>query len=292
MQRITFYIFSCTLIYLIFSLTSCVAKKKFLTEVELRQNCDSTLQLVNSRNLELNKEIAQLKLSLAEKTGERNAFRELIDKQDEQLNRLEDEINSLTSQTLDQQSLMDGVLGRKEQEINRQKELIQSFKDVVTEDERNLQTIVARIAENLPEQIGEGLTLESKNGNTYILLSEQLIFRKGTTRLNSKAFDILEAIGNVLMDFPAMEILVVGHTDNQPGKTNNWNLSTLRATAVVKALIDDVGMAPNQILAAGKGEFKPITSNETSEGRAANRRTEIVIRNSPRKLVDKVKNSQ
>lgn len=272
-----------------FLLSSCVSKKKYLSEVDLRSNCDSTLQMINSRNLALNREIARLKLDLATQEGRSGAFRELLDKQDEQINRLEDEIESLSNQTLDQQALMDGALQQKTREVVRRKAQLQSFKDDIAQQEEQLKTIIARIGNELIGINEEELGLKIKKGSAYIRLSESLIFRRGSTRLNSKALDILDPIGAILMDYPAMNITVLGHTDNKPGKTDNWDLSTLRATAVVKALTKDVGMAPNQIVAAGKGEFKPVSSNETEEGRALNRRTEIIITPASEKILQKIK---
>ena len=268
--------------------SSCVSKKKYLSEVELRATCDTTLQQLNSRNLSLNREIARLKLELAEQNGMTNAFREVLDKQDEQINRLEEEIEKLSNQSLDQQTLMDGALQQKTRELERRKAQLQVFKDDILKQEEDLKTIISRIGAEFTGMEAEKLGLEISKGKGQIRLSESLIFRKGSTRLNSKAYDILETIGIVLMDYPAMTITVIGHADNKPGKTDNWNLSALRATAVVKSLTNDVGMAPNQIMAAGKGEFKPISSNETEEGRALNRRTEIVIAPSYEKILQRL----
>ena len=257
--------------------SSCVSKKKFLSEVERRASCDTTLQQINARNLSLNREIAQLKLQLAEKNGERNAFRELLDKQDGQIDRLEQEIETLTSQSHSQQSSMDDVLREKTRELEKQKALLQSYRDEALSFDEQLQSIVGKLAGEFTDIDGEELGMEIKKGKAHIRLSESLVFRKGSTRLNSGAIDVLEKIGNVLMQYPAMEVMVVGHADNEPGKTSNWDLSTRRATAIVRALTEEIGIPPNQLMAAGKGEFKPLTSNETAEGRAKNRRTEIVV---------------
>ena len=264
-----------------FSTSSCVSKKKFTNEVARRANCDSTLQQLNSHNLLLNGEIAELKLKLAEKTGEAKAFWELIDKQDKQIDRLNKEIEKMTDQSLSQQTTLDGALQLKSQTIAEKEAIIQGLKDAVAAQRQQLQELLDRISAALPEYSSDDLSMEIKKGLGHIRISEQLLFRKGTTRLNSRAYAILEKIANVLMEYPQTKILVVGHTDNKPVKSrslkDNWDLSVLRATPIVRMLTKDLGLSPNQVTAAGKGEFKPIASNDSSGGREKNRRTELVI---------------
>lgn len=276
---------------MVFLFPSCVSKKKYLLEVERKLQRDTTIQQLNSRNMSLNRELAQTNLQLAEKTGERNAFRELLDIQDQQIEELEKEIEKLTSQSLDQQSLMDGALEAKTRELKRQKQIIQSFKDELELNETKLNELAVKLAKAFAEVSEEDLKIEVKNESATIRLSENLIFRKGSTRLNSNAINILEPVASVLLGYPTLDIVVVGHTDNRPGKTDNWDLSCARATAVVKALTKEAGMAPNQVHAAGKGEFKPLASNESAEGRAANRRTEIVVIPSFDRVLEKIKKS-
>ncbi len=273
--------FSLLLITSIFSSISCVGKKKFLNEVSKRTACDSTLQALNKHNLSLNSEIAQLKLEIAEKTGEGNALREIKEKQDKQIDRLEKEIKQLTNQSLNQQQSLDGALKQKEQELQSKKADIQSFKDAITAQEKDLNELIGKVASNLSNYSQEELSLEVKNDVGFIRLSDQLLFRKGTQRLSSSAYDVLESIARVLLEYPQMDVLVLGHTDNQPVRDrrlkDNWDLSVLQATPVVRMLTDEFGLNPNQVTAGGKGESKPKASNDTPTGREQNRRTEIVI---------------
>lgn len=264
-------------LFLLSLFTSCVSKKKYLAEVGRRAVCDTTLQQLNTRNLQLNRELAQTRLNLAEKTGERNAFRELLDKQDDQINSLENQITSLTTQSIDQQSVMDGALLQKTRELENRKAQIQAFKGELAKREKEVSDVLDKINVSLSEYENQGIEFQLYKEKGYIRLPEKLLFRKGTTRLNSKSIEILDLIASVLVDYPTLQIAVVGHSDNKQGKSSNWNISTNRATAVVKALTEDIGFSPNQIIASGKSEFKPIASNETPEGREANRRTEIII---------------
>ncbi len=132
-------------------LPSCVSKKKLLSESARRATCDTTLQQLNNRNMVLNQDMANLQLQLAEKTGEANAFREMQDKQDAHINRLELEIERLTDQSLSQQTVMDDALVVRTQELEEAKAVIQGFKDEVTSQEMKLAELVGQITATLPE---------------------------------------------------------------------------------------------------------------------------------------------
>ena len=231
--------------------------------------------------MDLSTEIAQLKLELAEKTGEGNALRELKEKQDKQIDRLEKEIETLTDKSLNQQQSLDGALKQKEQELQAKKADIQSFKEAISSQEQDLNDLIGKVASNLSSYPQEELAVEVKKNVGYIRLSNRLLFRKGTQRLSSNAYDVLESISRVLQQYPQMDVHVLGHTDNQPTRDkrlkDNWDRSVLQATPVVRMLTDEFGLNPNQITAGGKGESKPKAGNDTAEGREKNRRTEIVV---------------
>ena len=111
---------------------------------------------------------------------------------------------------------------------------------------------------------------------------EKLLFRKGSvTRLNEKGKKALSKISNILEEYPSLFIQVIGHTDNKAPEIksykDNWNFSVLRAATIVRTLVNDNDFSPNQLLAAGKGEFEPKSSNESADGRATNRRIELLI---------------
>ncbi|MDO9614316.1 MAG: OmpA family protein, partial [Bacteroidota bacterium] len=103
----------------------------------------------------------------------------------------------------------------------------------------------------------------------------------GSWTVNAKGKDAIMKLSNVLADNPDIYIMVEGHTDNVPIKTakfkDNWDLSTARAISIVRILTKDNGFDPNRITASGRGEFFPVQSNETTEGRAGNRRTEVIL---------------
>ena len=129
---------------------------------------------------------------------------------------------------------------------------------------------------------GEGLTIEQRNGKVYISLEEDLLFASGKYIVNNGGIAALNKLATALSAQVDLEILVEGHTDNVPlsGKglvKDNWDLSVMRATNVVKVLTENQSLNPLQLTAAGRAEFVPIASNETKEGRGSNRRIEMIL---------------
>ncbi len=127
-----------------------------------------------------------------------------------------------------------------------------------------------------------GLTVDIRNGKVYVSLSNQLLFKSGSTSIDSRGQDALRELATVLNSQPDIAILVEGHTDNVPVSggtrfTDNWELSVLRSTEVVHFMVNSGHIDPKRITAAGRGEYHPVREGDTQESRAANRRTEIIL---------------
>ena len=118
-------------------------------------------------------------------------------------------------------------------------------------------------------------------GVVYISLNDNMLYKSGSYEISPSAMDILSKIPKIIKDYKDYDVLVEGNTDNVPiSRTNirnNWDLSALRASSVVQALQDDFGINPSRLSAAGRGEYNPVATNETADGRAKNRRTQIII---------------
>jgi chemotaxis protein MotB len=139
---------------------------------------------------------------------------------------------------------------------------------------------------NLKGAIGnlddKDINIKVDKGVVYVDISDKLLFKSGSYDISDRAKEVLGKVALVLKNQPDIEFMVEGHTDNIPYKGNgvlldNWDLSVKRATAVVRILKDQYGLNPAKIAAAGRSEYLPVMSNDTPEGRAANRRTRIVI---------------
>lgn len=149
------------------------------------------------------------------------------------------------------------------------------FKDSV-----NL-ALVMNLKQSLTDINDDDIQVEIREGVVHVSISDKMLFSSGSARLSQSAARVLQKLAHVVNQHQELNIVVEGHTDNIPmsgnGMTDNWDLSVLRATSVVRALNAQYGVAPERLTAAGRSEYVPKQDNATAEGRAANRRTEIVI---------------
>lgn len=153
-------------------------------------------------------------------------------------------------------------------------ELIQSQRDVMTRLKNS-------ISEALVNYKADELTVYIKDGNVYVSLAEKLLFKSGSDAVNPKGREALKSLAQVIGSAKDITVMIEGHTDNVPIKSkifeDNWDLSTARATSIVRILTIDYGFDAKRITASGKSEFHPVKLNTTDEGRAENRRTEIIL---------------
>ncbi len=129
---------------------------------------------------------------------------------------------------------------------------------------------------------GEGLSIEERHGKIYVSMEEKLLFPSGRYDVNPQGRNALQELAKVLENNPEINVMVEGHTDNVPYSgtgqlVDNWDLSVKRATTIVRVILESGDIQSDRLIAAGRGEYVPIATNETSEGRAKNRRTEIIL---------------
>ena len=127
----------------------------------------------------------------------------------------------------------------------------------------------------------EDIIVDVEKTVVYISISDKLLFTSGSSNISEKAKALLSKVAEVISSKPEMDVMVEGYTDNVPMNSttiqDNWELSTLRATSVIRVLQNDYGINPARLIAAGRSEYLPIATNDTPEGRSKNRRTRIVI---------------
>lgn len=142
------------------------------------------------------------------------------------------------------------------------------------------------LAVNLKSVLEKGIAdedVEIKVDKTvvFINLSDKMLYRTGSYTLTDRAYEVLEKIAQIVTSRPELEVMIEGYTDNVPIKTDciddNWDLSVKRSTSVVRALQYNFGIDPNRLIAAGRGEYNTLATNDTAEGRAINRRTRIIL---------------
>lgn len=165
--------------------------------------------------------------------------------------------------------------------IADQAKRLRNFQDKIQSQNDVMLKLKNSISEALVKYSSDELYVYIKDGNVYVSLEEKLLFKSGSATVDPKGKEALKTLAQVINTTPDVMVLIEGHTDNQPIKTNlfkdNWDLSTARATSIVRILTTDFGFDPNRITASGKSYFHPVKSNETPEGRASNRRTEVIL---------------
>lgn len=201
---------------------------------------------------------------------------------------LGERLSSVLTDKLNQGHLFDERLKEKERHLaDKESALSEREREIKKlEDEIARQDSIAnRLNRLLREALlgfdGDELTTEIKNGKIYVSMSDKLMFQSGKANVQAKGQEALAALADVLKKNKEFQILVEGHTDNVPIKTaqykDNWDLSVARATSMVRILQDEHKLHPDRLTASGRGEYDPKASNDTSEGKAKNRRTEIIL---------------
>ncbi|MEZ4962893.1 MAG: OmpA family protein [Saprospiraceae bacterium] len=166
--------------------------------------------------------------------------------------------------------------------INQQNAYIADMNTSMKRKDSLNNLLMMKLKRSLVNVDDQDVSVEVRKGVVYISLSDKMLYRSGSARINPAADTVLAKIAKVINDHEGFEVLVEGHTDNVPiGNINciedNWDLSAKRAIAVVRKLQKDYGVAPERLTAGGKSYYAPKTDNDTDEGRSLNRRTEIVI---------------
>jgi len=165
--------------------------------------------------------------------------------------------------------------------IAEQAKRLKNLQNVITTQRDVMANLKNSIADALINYKTDELYVYIKDGNVYVSLEEKLLFKSGSDVVDPKGKEALKSLAQVLNNTKDITVMIEGHTDNVPIKTklfeDNWDLSTARATSIVRILTKDYGFDSNRITASGRGQFHPVKTNETDEGRAANRRTEIIL---------------
>ena len=244
-------------------MTSCVSNKKFRA---VQEQLKTTEDLLNTATIKLNsclkdKELLQSKNEMLAKNNEglMTNLGNMTVLTQKGADNLERSLESLKEKDLTIKNLRDAVTRR--DSINLA--LVQSLKGVLG---------------NLDD---EDITVQVDKGVVYVSISDKMLFSSGSYNVTPRAREVLGKVAKVVNNKPDFEFMVEGHTDNVPIKNtcikDNWDLSVLRATAVVRILQNDFGVTASRMTAAGRGEYVPVTSNASADGRALNRRTRIVV---------------
>jgi len=251
-------------------LASCVSQKKYAS-LETQHN--QTKDLLNSATVKLNTCIDEKATSEAslEALKEQNSFLRANN---------QDLINNMGNLTTLSQKGAENL--ERSLESLKEKDLtIRKMQDAVTRRDSVTLALVTSLKGALIDINDSDIEVNVEKGVVFISISDKLLFNSGSYMVSNRAKEVLGKVATVLNDKPEIEFLVEGHTDNVPIRNevllDNWDLSVKRATSVVRVLQNDFGVSPERMTAAGRSYYIPLDDNETSSGRAKNRRTRIVV---------------
>ena len=287
-------------IYLLFFLValgsvSCVSKKKYAELENLKNNIQTLLDDNEEELTDSERNAADLHDKLKKSQSE---FKQLAAVNDQQQKDLE----SMNTRMEEMQTSCDDLNERykklKTQSSQKIQDLIDDLETLQTDlaqREKRLNELEAELnrrdsaLNSLRNSLNEALvgfspeemTVETKDGKVYVTLTNKLLFKSGSTKVDAKGQEALKEVGKVLAEKQDITIMVEGHTDNVPVSNlgdikDNWDLSVMRSTEVVRLLVES-GIEPVRILPAGRGEFFPKAEGDEPEARAQNRRTEIIL---------------
>jgi chemotaxis protein MotB len=243
-------------------LSSCVATSKFkASQYALQQAMTDSVALANQvRDLQANvaqqqTQINQMKLQLAD-------------------------MNTKNAQLMSQTNNTQSQLNSSQEQLASQQERLKQLQTLLQQQKEAVQNLKKKMTDALVGFNANDLTVTQKNGKVYVSLSENLLFPSGSAVVNPKGKDALSKLAAVLTLNPDISVDIEGHTDSIPirGKyMDNWELSTARANSIVRILVDDYQVNPMSVIASGHSQYDPVAPNSTADGRAQNRRTDIIL---------------
>jgi len=256
---------------------SCVSKKKY---VELENQYNDTRS--NLAKTQFEKEEIEAKYAkIEERVANYNAKIQSLSSSNSSLQELSDSrlqmYGNVAVSNKDKEQMKKALANVNQAELAQAKTLQDSMNLIVSYNlKKNLDNSLIADGEE------DDIKIDINETVVMITISDKMLFKSGSYKVNPKANKLLERLANVINSEPALEVMVEGHTDAQTVKPgayikDNWELSVERATAVIRTLQEDYGVAPEKLIAAGRSSYHPLTENDTKEGRAANRRTRIVI---------------
>jgi chemotaxis protein MotB len=173
-------------------------------------------------------------------------------------------------------------LEKLKKELQDRSNRVNELEKVISDKDAAMSALKDAISKALTDFEGKGLTVEQRDGKVYVSMENKLLFSSGSWAVGTEGRRAVQQLGSVLGKNPDIAVLIEGHTDNVPFQGNgsivgNWDLSTKRATAIVSILRENAAINAENLTAAGRGEFAPIATNDTPEGKAKNRRIEVIL---------------
>ncbi|SMG14755.1 chemotaxis protein MotB [Sphingobacterium psychroaquaticum] len=251
-------------------LSSCVSNKKY---VALQTQHQDLATLYQKGQLDLTESRARVKSLEDQLEFERRNNATLKDALTTLQNTLDKSISQNTQGNVNISKLVD--------EINASNKYIQHLVNTKNKSDSLNVVLTNNLTRSLSREELRDVDVKVLKGVVYISLSDNMLYKSGSYEISDKAGETLSKIAKIIQDYKDYEVLIEGNTDSdpisKPNIRNNWDLSTLRASSVVQALQNQYGVDPKRLTAGGRGEYNPIAENNTPDGKARNRRTQIII---------------
>lgn len=263
-------------------MSSCVSMKKFNSQKADALRLEGELTSANSRIEDLNGKNDKLnaeKIQLIEDST--RLFNDKVYLQGK-LDELQNKYKQLLADGSAEAARMLKELENKELSLNEQLRRVSELETMLKSREEAIDAIRRKVTDALVGFEGKGLSISIRNGNVYVSMDDKLLFRSGSFEMDPNGARAVRDLAGVLAQNKDINVMVEGHTDDVPYRPNgqlkdNLDLSAKRATTVVRLLLENKGIDPSRIIAAGRGESLPVDTAKTSDARARNRRTEIIL---------------
>lgn len=230
--------------------------------------------------LEKNKELEAIdKADNKRLVSDLQLTQEQLQRKEDRLRRLEEDLDA-KKKNLD---ILKDELDASNKNLQAREEKVKELQSILTAKDSAVLSLKKKVTDALVGFENNGLTIQQKNGKVYVSLEERLLFASGSITVDSKGVEALKKLAKVLEQNVETNVLIEGHTDNVPYNSaggaikDNWDLSVLRATSIVKILSSSAKVDPVRLTAAGRGEYSPIDAANNAEARKKNRRTEIIL---------------
>ena len=254
--------------------SSCVSTSTFDAQVQKTDSLQKALNGLNNEKKDLLFKHAGNIAIIDDLQNEIKVLKEKIRVLQEQLDQAKkastDEIKALLSQ-----------LEKAEEDLFSRETMLRDVQALMKQRDSSMNALRESVEKSLLGFKESGLEIEVKNGKVYVKMSNQLLFKSGSTSIDKRGKEALQQLATVLAQQPDISIMIEGHTDNVPINSSrfadNWDLSVLRSTVVARILTIENGIDPKRIIASGRSEFMPIEESNDPESRAKNRRTEIIL---------------
>lgn len=287
-------------------LSGCVTQKKYdelLSEnVKMEGQIDDLtkkLEIANKKIKELNQQLEELTESndatqtqlkettqkLQSLTSEKDKLKTLYDNLLKNSGKLNRDLAAQQERLLSIELNLEEAKKKNDElsaSLEEREKIVSELEKILAEKEQAVNELKNKVSDALLNFKENDLTVEVRNGKVYVSLSEQLLFKSGSIEVDPKGVSALQQLASALKDSPDINVMVEGHTDNVPISrksqymNDNWDLSVLRATSIVK-ILTNAGVSPGQVTATGKGEYSPVVENDSDENKQKNRRTEIIL---------------